>query len=265
VEILNKNVLITGASGGIGYELAKIFAEEGCNLVLVARSEDKLMKIKKQLERQYEILIELIIKDLSVKDAAEDIYNILLRNNVDVDILVNNAGFGDFGDFAHADWDKQYSMIQVNIAALIHMTRLFLKPMVERGYGKILNLSSTAAFQPGPFMSIYYASKAFVLSFSESLSKELDGSGVTVTALCPGPTQTGFVDAASLENSKLFKTIKVSNVEDVAIFGYKALMNGKTVAIHGFTNKLLAFGVRLIPRSLVREIMYGLQKKVKKM
>lgn len=262
---MNKNVLITGASGGIGYELAKIFAEEGCNLVLVARSEDKLMKIKKQLERQYEILIELIIKDLSVKDAAEDIYNILLRNNVDVDILVNNAGFGDFGDFAHADWDKQYSMIQVNIAALIHMTRLFLKPMVERGYGKILNLSSTAAFQPGPFMSIYYASKAFVLSFSESLSKELDGSGVTVTALCPGPTQTGFVDAASLENSKLFKTIKVSNVEDVAIFGYKALMNGKTVAIHGFTNKLLAFGVRLIPRSLVREIMYGLQKKVKKM
>lgn len=262
---MNKNVLITGASGGIGYELAKIFAEEGYNLVLVARSEDKLMKIKKQLERQYGILIELIIKDLSVKDAAEDIYNILLRNNVDVDILINNSGFGDFGDFAHADWDKQYSMIQVNIAALIHMTRLFLEPMVERGYGKILNLSSTAAFQPGPFMSIYYASKAFVLSFSESLSKELDGSGVTVTALCPGPTQTGFVDAASLENSKLFKTIKVSNVEDVAIFGYKALMNGKTVAIHGFTNKLLAFGVRLIPRSLVREVMYGIQKKVKKM
>ncbi len=261
---MNKSVL-TGASGGIGYELAKIFAEEGCNLVLVARSEDKLMKIKKQLERQYGILIELIIKDLSVEDAAEDIYNILLRNNVDVDILVNNAGFGDFGDFAHADWNKQYSMIQVNIAALIHMTRLFLKPMVERGYGKILNLSSTAAFQLGPFMSIYYASKAFVLSFSESLSKELDGSGITVTALCPGPTQTGFVDAASLENSKLFKAIKVSNVEDVAIFGYKALMNGKTVAIHGFTNKLLAFGVRLIPRSLVREIMYGLQKKVKKM
>lgn len=259
---MSKIVLITGASRGIGFELAKKFAQDGFDQVLVARSEEKLLEIKNYLETQYRISVDVIAKDLSVKDAAEEIYRTLSSNGKHIDILVNNAGLGDFGEFAQTDWNKQYNMIQLNITALVHLTRLFLNPMLEQGYGRILNVASAAAFQPGPFMSVYYATKAFVLSFSEALARELKGSGVTVTALCPGPTQTDFITAASMENSNLLNSLKMANAEEVAAYGYHALMKGTPVMIHGFANKLLIFSIRFAPRSWVREITYKLQHKV---
>jgi len=224
-------------------------------------SGEKLARVKNYLETKYQITAEIIEKDLTQPDAPEEIYRIIAKQNKHIDILVNNAGLGDYGEFVHRDWNKQQYMIHLNIIAVTHLTKLFLKPMLERGYGRILNVSSIAAFQPGPLMSVYYATKTFVLSFSEALSRELKGSGVTVTALCPGPTRTGFEAAASLENSRLFKNLKVASAEEVAAFGYRALMQGKPVAIYGTINKLLIFCLRLTPRSLVREIVYILQSK----
>jgi uncharacterized protein len=261
---MNRIVLITGASGGIGQAFAEIFAREGYDLVLVARREDKLSAIKNALETQYQISVEVIVKDLTQTDAPEEIFSFLSIKKKPISILVNNAGFGDFGKFADADWSKQYDMVQLNITAMMQMTKLFLKPMQEAGYGKILNLASVAAFQPGPLMSVYYASKSFILSFSEALSRELKGSGVTVTALCPGPTKTGFEDAASMANSKLFHSLKVAKVEDVANYGYRSLMKGRPVVVHGLMNKLLVFSVRFMPRCLVREIVFNVQDDISK-
>jgi short-subunit dehydrogenase len=261
---MKKTVLITGASSGIGKSFAEVFALEGYDLVIVARKEEKLLDIKEKLETQYCVSVEVISSDLTIKNSPEVIFRKLLGENKHIDILINNAGFGDFGELKNRDWSKQYSMIQLNIAAMVHMTKLFLKPMCEQGEGKILNVASTAAFQPGPLMSVYYGTKAFVLSFSEALSRELKGSGVTVTVLCPGPTKTGFEKAATLEKSKLFRTLKVATPEDVAVYGYQALMEGRTVAIHGLINRLLAFSIRLTPRSLVRQIVYKIQEKIRK-
>lgn len=259
---MSKTVLITGASGGIGLELAKKFAQEGFDLVLVARSEDKLTAAKKLMEKEYPVSVKVLARDLTENNAPEEIFHALAMENRFIDILVNNAGMGDFGEFAEADLAKQDYMIQLNVVALMHMTKLFLKPMLERRQGRILNVASIAAFQPGPLMSIYYATKAFVLSFSESLSRELKGSGVTVTALCPGPTWTGFGDVASLEKSKLFSSMKVTTPDKVAAYGYRAVMKGHPVAIHGSLNKLTIFSIRLAPRSLVREVIYRMQGKV---
>ncbi|HUW40465.1 MAG TPA: SDR family oxidoreductase [Rectinemataceae bacterium] len=256
---MKETALITGASGGIGYELARIFAREGYDLALVARSGEKLSAIGRELAGDYGAAVETIALDLGAEDAPREIFDRLSAENRPVDILVNNAGFGDFGDFAAADWDKLSSMVQLNCSALMHLTKLFLGPMLERGRGRILNLASTAAFMPGPLMAVYYASKAFVLSFSEAVARELQGSGVTMTALCPGPTRTGFRDAASLQDSGLFKNLKVARAEDVAAYGYRALMKGRKVAIQGAFNKALIFGLRLTPRSLVRNIVLGIQ------
>ena len=258
---MRRNVLITGASGGIGLALAEIFAREGCDLVLVARSEAKLAAAKARLESQYGIAAEVMVKDLAVKDAADEIFAELTDKGRQIDILVNNAGVGEYGRFADAEWKKQNEMIQLNVTALVHMTKLFLEPMLERKEGKILNVASIAAFNPGPTMAVYHATKAAVLFFSEALTSELKGSGVTVTTLCPGPTETGFVAAASMESSKLFQNLKVATAEDVAACGYKALMKGKPVAVQGFINRLMAFSVRLAPRSQVRELTYKMYGK----
>jgi short-subunit dehydrogenase len=177
-----------------------------------------------------------------------------------VDVLVNNAGFGLNGRFAETDLDRELAMIQVNIAALTHLTKLFLKPMVERGRGRILNVASTAAFQPGPLMAVYYASKAYVLSFSEAIAEELGGTGVTVTALCPGPTATGFAEAAEMTNSRLFKLKKPMTSMDVAKAGYRAMQRGKRIVVTGAMNKLLAQSVRISPRALVTKVTRTLQE-----
>ena len=258
---MNKTALITGASSGIGYELAQIFAAEGYDLVLVARSTEKLTEIKHNLENQHQITVYNITKDLSVPSSANEIYNELANAGKKIDVLVNNAGFGDFGEFYNSDINKLHNMIELNINTLTKMTRLFLPQMIERKSGKILNIASLGSFQPGPLMAVYYASKAYVLSFSEAISRELKNSGVTVTAVCPGPTKTKFTQAANLGMSGLFVNLHIASAQSVANFAYKKMQKGKVVAVPGFFNKVAAVGVRLLPKRIVRNMVYRLQKK----
>ncbi len=257
-----KTALITGASNGIGLELAKVHAENGGNLVLVARNEEKLMSLKTELESQYSVKVYVIGKDLSLPNAAQEVYDETQRNGIIVDYLINNAGFGDFGFFAETDWNKELKMINLNITALTQFTKLYVKEMVKRGNGKIMNVASTAAFQPGPLMAVYFATKAYVLHFSEALDNEVRDKGISVTALCPGATVSGFQAAADMEDSALFKSKNLPTSKDVAIFGYKAMLKGKTVAIHGIMNWIMAESIRFAPRSFVVKIARMLQKKV---
>lgn len=253
--------LITGASNGIGLELAKQFAADNINVVLVARSQSKLAELALELESKYKIKTYVVAKDLGQPGAAAEVYNWCGSQGIAIDYLVNNAGFGDFGFFHESDWTKQEQMIALNITTLTHLTHLFLPAMVQRGFGKILNVASTAAFQPGPTMSVYYATKAYVLSFSEAISNELEGKGVTVTALCPGATESGFQSAAAMEESKLVKGKKLPTSAEVAAYGYRAMKKGKVVAIHGFMNAILATSIRFTPRPLVRKIVRSMQDK----
>ena len=258
---MNKTALITGASNGIGYELAKVHASKGDNLVLVARSISKLDELKSELEDKYNISMLPIGKDLSLQGAVKEVYEELKKKSTKIDYLLNNAGFGDFGFFAESDWDKQAKMINLNITALAHFTRLFLTDMISRRSGKILNVASTASFQPGPTMSVYFATKAFVLSFSEAVNNEVKEFGITVTALCPGATLSGFQAAAAMEGSKLLDRKNIPSSREVAEFGYRAMMQGRAVAIHGFRNTLLANSVRFAPRSLVVKMARKMQEK----
>jgi uncharacterized protein len=251
--------LITGASNGIGLELAKQFAANGHDVVLVARSEGKLRELAAQLGQQYGIRAHVLAKDLADYHTAPVVFDWCKAEGITVDFLVNNAGFGDFGFFAESDWAKQEQMINLNITTLTYLTHLFLPGMVQRKRGKVLNVASTASFQPGPTMSVYYATKAFVLHFSEAIANELQGSGVTVTALCPGATESGFQQAAAMEDSKLVKGKKLPTSAEVAAYGYKAMQNGTVVAIHGLLNKLLTFSIRFSPRWMVRKIVRTMQ------
>jgi hypothetical protein len=248
---MNNTALITGASSGIGLELAKIHASKGGNLVLVARNSEKLNELKSELEKNYSVTVHIIAKDLSNIASSLEVFNEVKDLNIHIDYLINNAGFGDFGLFAESNWEKQLQMINLNITALTYLTRLFLPEMKEKGSGKILNLASIASFQPGPTMSVYFATKAYVLSFSEAIANELKNTGVTVTALCPGATKSGFQSAAALDDSSFFSNNKLPTAQVVAEFGYKKMMAGKTVVIHGFMNSLIAFSVRFLPRKLV--------------
>jgi short-subunit dehydrogenase len=258
---MNKTALITGASGGIGYEFAKIIAENKNNLILVARSKIKLDELKKELEDKHNISVFTIVKDLSLPGAAKEVYDELKEKGISIDYLINNAGFGDFGLFAESDWNKQEQMINLNVIALAHFTRLFLPDMICRRSGKILNVASTASFQPGPTMSVYFATKAFVLSFSEAIDNEVREHGITVTALCPGSTKSGFHSVAAMEGRKPPERNNIPSAKEVAEFGYKAMMKGKTVAIHGFKNSLLANSIRFGPRSLVVKLARKTQEK----
>lgn len=257
---MEKTVLITGASGGIGLELAKIFAREGYNLVITARSEDKLVALKTTLEETRKIKVEIFPKDLSENGAARQLYDFTVQKGMTVDVLVNNAGFGDYGEFVKCNPEKQNKMMGLNIVALVELTRFFSEEMVKRGSGKIMNVASLASFVPGPLMSVYYATKAFVLSFTEAIAVEFKNSGVSVCALCPGPTSTGFVENADLGRSGLSKNLKSMSAIDVAEYGYSCLMSGKVIALPGFMNKLGALLSQLMPRKLVREIVYRIQK-----
>jgi len=257
-----QTALITGASGGIGYELAKLFARDGYNLVLVARSGDKLNRVAAELREQYGITVKPIALDLSAVPSSRFLFDQLQGEAVVVDVLVNNAGFGGFGEFAGMQEDEILGQIQLNITALTHLTRLFLPGMLARGRGKIMNVASTAAFQPGPLMAVYYASKAYVLSFSEALANEVAGSGVVVSCFCPGATDTGFQKRAGMEDSRLFKKIGAMNVETVALDGYRGLMEGKTVVISGVQNWLVAESVRFAPRKWVTAISRWVAEKV---
>lgn len=253
--------LITGASNGIGLELAKVHASKGGNLVLVARNKTKLDELKAELERQYKITVYTIGKDLSLPLAAQEVYDEIKSQQIQIDYLVNNAGFGDFGMFVETEWNKELQMISLNITTLTHFTKLYVRDMVKRGSGKILNVASTAAFQSGPTMAVYYATKAYVLSFSEALDNEVSNKGVSVTTLCPGPTESGFQAAAAMEESNLVKGKKLPSSREVAEYGYASMMKGKTVAIHGMMNYLMANSVRFLPRALVVKVTRMIQDK----
>ncbi|MFA5196741.1 MAG: SDR family oxidoreductase, partial [Bacteroidales bacterium] len=195
-----KTALITGASSGIGLELARIHASKGDNLVIVARNKTKLDELKTELESQYKISVYTLGRDLSMADSAKEVYEEIKKQNIKVYYLINNAGYGNYGYFTETSWKKEADMIQLNITTLTQLTKLFLPDMIKNGGGKILNLASTASFQPGPLMAVYFATKAYVLSFSQALNNEVKPQGVTVTALCPGLTESNFVNAASMHN-----------------------------------------------------------------
>jgi short-subunit dehydrogenase len=251
---ISRTALITGASGGIGYELANLFAQDHYNLVLVARSANKLSQLADDLQRQFGITAKPWAADLGVPGAAHSLFDQLRKDGTVVDVLVNNAAYGLYGEFAAVPLDEIAGQIALNVTALTLLTRLFLPQMIERKAGKILNIASTAGFQPGPLMAVYYASKAYVISFSEAIANELQGSGVTVTCLCPGPTDTGFQGRAGVENSRLFKQFRPMSAQAVARDGYRAMIKGKTLAVSGFKNLLLAESVRIAPRKLATAI-----------
>lgn len=253
-------VLITGASSGIGLHFAKIFAEQGYNLILVARNENKLNALKQELETSYSIIVNLYTIDLTSNQAVQKIYDDIKRKSLVVDILVNNAGFGDSNAFLDSSWHRQKNLIDLNITALVEMTYLLGQDMKMRKYGKIINLSSVAAFSAGPYMPLYYASKSFVLSFSEALSVELKGTGVTVTALCPGPTSTDFEKNANMNHSTMFSKFKTATAEDVAKAGFNAAMKGKSVKYHG----MITYGFNIISRCFPRGIARNLSTKMNK-
>jgi len=249
-----QTALITGASGGIGYELAKLFARDHYNLVLVARSGDKLIQLADYLQRQFSIVVKTVALDLVATPSPQFLFDQLQREGIAIDILVNNAGYGSFGKFAGMPLEDALGQINLNITALTALTRLFLSPMVERHSGKIMNVASTAGFQPGPLMAVYYATKAYVISFSEALVNELKKSGVTVTCFCPGATETGFATRAGNDKTRLFQKFGPMNVKTVAADGYRGLMKGKTLVISGTKNWLVAESVRFAPRKVVTAI-----------
>ncbi len=253
-----KTALVTGASSGIGKELAELCARDGHDLVLVARRRDHLQALQADWSGRYQISARVVAMDLADPAAPQRLFDEL--SDEQIDVLINNAGFATFGAFAESDTTSQLEMIQLNIATLTHLTRLFLPSMLRRDRGRIMNVASTAAFLPGPLMAVYYATKAYVLSFSEALVEELQRSGVTVTAFCPGPTATGFQARAKLDNSRLLR-LGLVDAGPVAEEGYRAMMNGKAVVIPRVQNKLIAQWVRLTPRFLVRKVVKLVQSK----
>jgi uncharacterized protein len=248
----SQTVLITGASGGIGYELAKLFARDRHDLVLVARSGDRLIQVAHELSA-WGVKIRTVALDLTAAPAPRFLFDQLQREGVSVDILVNNAGFGAYGEFAQIKEEDILGQINLNITALTELTRLFLPAMLARQSGRIMNVASTAGFQPGPLMAVYYATKAYVISFTEAIANELRDSGVTVTCFCPGATHTGFARRAGVDKARLFK-MGAMKAEKVALDGYRAVMEGRGLAISGALNWVVAQSTRFAPRKMVTAV-----------
>jgi uncharacterized protein len=251
-------VLITGAAEGLGREFARLFVQGGYPVVLVARNKPGLDTIAKELNATTRVDIRTIAKDLSLPSSAEEIKTELDVQKITIEVLVNNAGFGVHGLFHQADWKTTEDMLNLNMLTVTHLTRLFLPGMLQKGHGKILNVASTAAFQPGPFMACYFASKTYVLSFTEALAEELSGTGVTVTAFCPGPTRTQFQKRSNTENIR--ENAFAMEAAPTAKEGYRGLMKGERLVIPGFMNKLLVILVRLSPRRLVIRVTRFLEE-----
>jgi uncharacterized protein len=263
VSIAGKTALITGASGGIGLELARIFAQNRCNLVVLARNRHSLKDVGDELQRQYGINVFVLPKDLAHPKAPGEAFADLQEAGVRIDFLVNNAGFGGLGPVWQRPLEDDLDMIQVNVTALTHLTKLFLPQILERR-GRIMNVASTAAFQPGPLMAVYYASKAYVLSFSEALAEELRGTGVTVTTLCPGPVPTGFQARAGGSSEFGSRKPMVLSAAEVATIGFDGFLRGKRIVIPGKLNWLGAQGTRFAPRSLTTRLVKKIQQQRKK-
>ncbi|HEY6307657.1 MAG TPA: SDR family oxidoreductase [Candidatus Angelobacter sp.] len=253
-----ETALITGASSGIGLELARLMAPD-FDLILTARNQAILEQRGQELE-EHGNRVHVVPADLAQQDSPEQIFAEIRRRGLQVDVLINNAGFGGYGPFAETDLRNELEMIRVNISALTHLTKLALPGMLERKHGRIMNVASTAGFQPGPLMAVYYATKAYVISFSEAIANELKGSGITVTCLCPGATATEFAKRADMEKSRLFKMGKMQSA-DVARAGYSAMMRGKTLLIPGARNWMMAESVRFSPRKLVTAIARSVQER----
>ncbi|HEY1786681.1 MAG TPA: SDR family oxidoreductase [Verrucomicrobiae bacterium] len=255
----NETVLITGASSGIGLELAKCFAADGCRLILAARNRPALEELAASLKQKFKIQTIVLPVDLSLADAPKQVFDCLANQKISLDVLINNAGFGLHGRFANMPLHRQIEIVKVNITALTELTGLFLPEMIQKRGGGILNVGSVAGFVAGPNMAIYYATKAFVQSFSEALAEELAGIGVTVTVLCPGPTESNFSAVARGDKVRVTQSAKMS-AETVARFGHFAFRNKKAVAIPGFRNRALVFLTRLLPRRTVRRAVKSYNK-----
>lgn len=253
--------VVTGASGGIGLEFAQVLAEKGYDVVLVARSESKLQALAQELQAKHQIQVKVIAQDLGQPNAAQALYDTLQAQGIVTDVLINNAGFATYGHFAsETSLEQELQMIQLNIATLTHLSKLFVQPMVQRKRGYILNVASTASFQPGPLMAVYYASKAYVLSFSEALAQELQGTGVSVTALCPGPTQSGFQERAAMTDSKLVQR-GLMPARTVVEQGVAGMLTGKAVVVPGLFNKFGTLLPRLLPRGMVARTVMQMQER----
>ena len=255
----NKTALVTGGASGLGYELALLLAKDNYNLILIDIDANKLEKAKNEIQEKFNSEVTVLVKDLSIVNIAEEIFNEI--KHTPIDVLINNAGFGLYGFFAETNWKREAAMLNLHIMTTTHLTKLLLKGMVERGSGKILNMSSLAAFQPGPLMSIYYASKSYILSFSEAIANELKGTGVTVTVLCPGQTKTSFQEVVSEGTSENKIGFNIASPDEVAKYGYKAMLKGKSVAIPGTFNKFLSLLPRIMPRNIATSIVRKIQEK----
>ncbi|WP_242131573.1 SDR family NAD(P)-dependent oxidoreductase [Aestuariivivens marinum] len=258
---MTKTALITGAASGLGYELSLLLANDEYNLILIDVDSGKLNEVRTEITKSYSCKVDVMVKDLSKPNVANEIIEAI---DVIIDVLVNNAGFGLFGTFANTEWQRELDMLYVHVITSTHLTKLVLGGMVKRGSGRILNISSLAAFQPGPLMSIYYASKSYLLSFSEAIANEVKGTGVTVTVLCPGPTKTAFQGVVSEKTTENKISFNMACPSDVAQYGYKAMQKGKTVAIPGLINKFLATINRFVSRGMATKIVRNLQEKNRK-
>jgi short-subunit dehydrogenase len=256
---MNKTALVTGASAGLGAEFARLFANDGHDVVLVARRIDKLDELATEITAKHPVAVHVIAEDLSQPGAAERIANELEARGIAIEFLVNNAGFGGTGAFIDRDIEKELEMVRVNVVALLDLTRRLLPAMVARRSGRILNVGSTAGFVPGAFMAVYYASKAFVNSFTEALAVELQGTGVTATVICPGATATEFAGIAGNDKSALFKS-GVMGAREVAEDAYHAMLRGKPLRVAGLSNKFRIAALRFAPRGVVRRVTAGLNK-----
>ena len=246
----NKTALITGPTSGIGFELISLFCNDNIDLVLVSRNKEKLEDIKDYILKNYDINVVIFPIDLSHSSSASKVYKFCTDHNLKIDYLVNNAGFGLYGVFEKTSVQLEREMIQLNITSLTELTKYFALDMKKRGFGKIMNVASTASFQPGPWMSVYCATKHYVLAFSEAIAEEFKESGVSITTLCPGPTISGFQERAGFKkNAKLFNAPSTATSKQVAIFGYRKMMKRKRVVIYGFLNNLSAFFVKFVPNN----------------
>lgn len=260
VIIMKNAALITGASSGIGKELATIHAENGNNLILIARRKEKLEQLKKELQSKYSVKIEIISKDLTNSNAPKEIYEEVKKLNVEIQYLINNAGFGGLGKFIERNWQDDLDMINLNIIALANLTGLFLPDFVNRNSGRILNVSSTASLMPGPFQATYYATKAFVTSFSNAIAEELYNTNVTVTTLMPGPTATEFGKVSGMNKTKMFQNS--FSARKVAEDGYKAMMDGKldVITALSFSQKIMTKFIPFLPKKMLLKTVRKMQE-----
>jgi len=256
-NISGKTALITGASSGIGYELTKCFARDGHSVVMVANHEDKLQQAAQQISTEFPLVrVEAISIDLSKDGAADRLYSEVQDRGLQVEYLVNDAGFGERGPFLDTELDKEIAMIHLNVIALVSLTKRYLREMVKRGSGKIMQLSSVAAFLPHPLLAVYAGTKSFILSFSEALQNEIKDTGITITVLCPPPTETNFFEVANMENSKIANSSQVQAADEVAQAGYKGLMNGDARVLPTFVAKMYAAQGITLPDSWNASIVH---------